>query len=142
MSFARVANSRRFFFLELLFHMLNILTVLPSLAGRETDLVSCLQVGGPHLAHTLFLYRWPCFGLSSSFIFDDLHWWSKKSESYETYPQEVIDCHVSWTQDICASPYRGTNRQPLYRRPKDHPYSLLCATWLACLTVCFSSRCR
>jgi len=43
------------------------------------------------------------FKKNETLIFDDLHRRSKKSESYETYPQEVIDCHVSWTQDICAS---------------------------------------
>lgn len=43
------------------------------------------------------------FKKNETLIFDDLRRRSKKSESYETYPQEVIDCHVSWTQDICAS---------------------------------------
>ncbi|KEF53300.1 uncharacterized protein A1O9_10748 [Exophiala aquamarina CBS 119918] len=43
------------------------------------------------------------FKKEDTLIFDDLHRRSEKSESYETYPQEFIDCHMDWTQGICAS---------------------------------------
>jgi hypothetical protein len=43
------------------------------------------------------------FKKGESLIIDDLHRRSIKSESYETYPKQVIDCHENWTQDICAS---------------------------------------
>lgn len=40
---------------------------------------------------------------NETLLIDDLHRRSAKSESYATYPKEVIACHERFTQDICES---------------------------------------
>lgn len=43
------------------------------------------------------------FKENETLLIDDLHRRSAKSESYATYPKEVIACHERFTQDICES---------------------------------------